>query len=149
MTSETPAPDTDAEAVARRSAATMWAQDGASRAMGMELLEVGPGRARLRMAVRPDMEQGHGTCHGGVVFTLCDSAFAYACNSTGEATVAASAEITWIAPAHDGDVLVADAVEEVRYGRSGITRVRVTREPDGVLVALFTGRSRSLGRPLA
>jgi acyl-CoA thioesterase len=127
----------------------MWAADEASRAMGMELLEVTPGRSRLRMTVRPDMVQGHGTCHGGVLFTLCDSAFAFACNSGGEVTVGSSGDITWVAPAHEGDVLVADAVEEARYGRSGVTRVRVTREGDDALIALFTGRSRSLGRPIS
>lgn len=137
-----------AQEVARRSAEAMWEADDASRAMGMELVDVGPGRATLRMTVRPDMVQGHGTCHGGALFTLCDSAFAFACNSSGEVTVGASAEITWVAPAHEGDVLLAEAVEEVRYGRNGVTRVRVTREADGALVALFTGRSRSLGRPL-
>ena len=137
-----------AQQTAERSAATMWAADDASRALGMALLEVAPGRARLRMTVRPDMVQGHGTCHGGVLFSLCDSAFAFACNSGGEVTVGSSAEITWVAPAHVGDVLVAEAEEEVRYGRSGVTRVRVIREADGALVAVFTGRSRSLGRPI-
>lgn len=136
----------DAMDLARRSAQRMWEADEASRAMGMELLDVGPGRARLRMQVRPDMVQGHGTCHGGALFTLCDSAFAFACNSGGEVTVGASAEITWIAPAHTDDVVVAEAVEEVRYGRNGVTRVRVVREGDGALIALFTGRSRALGR---
>jgi acyl-CoA thioesterase len=139
----------DATDLARRSAQRMWEADEASRAMGMELLDVAPGRARLRMQVRPDMVQGHGTCHGGALFTLCDSAFAFACNSGGEVTVGASAEITWIAPAHTGDVVVAEAVEEVRYGRNGVTRVRVVRESDGALIALFTGRSRALGRPIA
>lgn len=138
----------DATDLARRSAQRMWEADEASRAMGMELLDVGPGRARLRMQVRPDMVQGHGTCHGGALFTLCDSAFAFACNSGGEVTVGASAEITWIAPAHTGDVVVAEAVEEVRYGRNGVTRVRVVREGDGALIALFTGRSRALGRQI-
>jgi len=137
-----------AQQTAERSAATMWAADDASRALGMALLEVAAGRARLRMTVRPDMVQGHGTCHGGVLFSLCDSAFAFACNSGGEVTVGSSAEITWVAPAHVGDVLVAEAEEEVRYGRSGVTRVRVIREADGALVAVFTGRSRSLGRPI-
>jgi acyl-CoA thioesterase len=134
--------------LARRSAERMWEADEASRAMGMELLDVGPGRARLRMTIRPDMVQGHGTCHGGALFTLADSAFAFACNSGGEVTVGASAEITWVAPAHTGDVVVADAVEEVRYGRNGVTRVRIEREGDGALIALFTGRSRALGRRL-
>ncbi|MFW6090304.1 MAG: hydroxyphenylacetyl-CoA thioesterase PaaI [Actinomycetota bacterium] len=124
----------------------MWASDDASRAMGMELLDVAPGRARMRMTVRDDMVQGHGTCHGGVLFSLCDSAFAFACNSHGEVTVAASAEITFIRPAHRGDVLIAEAVEQVRYGRNGVTTVNLIREVDGTLVALFTGRSRSLGR---
>lgn len=138
----------DRDEVARRSAETMWAADRASRAMGMQLVDVSPGRARVRMPVRPDMVQGHGTCHGGVLFALCDSAFAFACNTGGDVTVGSSAEITWVAPAHEGDVLVADAVEQARYGRSGVTYVRVTREADGALVALFTGRSRSLGRPI-
>jgi acyl-CoA thioesterase len=148
VTSEAHPGDTTAEDTARRSAELLWEADEASRAMGMELLEVGPGRARLRMTVRADMVQGHGTCHGGALFTLCDSAFAFACNSDGIVTVGASADITWVAPAHLGDVLVADAVEEVRFGRSGVTRVRVVREADGALIALFSGRSRSLGRPL-
>jgi acyl-CoA thioesterase len=148
VTSEQLGAARDAGELARRSAEAMWSADDASRALGMELLEVRPGRARLRMTVRPDMVQGHRTCHGGVLFTLCDSAFAFACNSGGEVTVGASAEITWVAPAHEGDVLVAEAVEEVRYGRNGVTRVSVTRQGDGALVALFTGRSRSLGRPL-
>jgi acyl-CoA thioesterase len=143
-----PAHSDDAEQTARRSAETMWAADDASRALGMELLDVGPGRAVLRMTVRGDMVQGHRSCHGGVLFALCDSAFAFACNSSGVVTVGASADITWVTPAYEGDVLVAEAVEEVRFGRNGVTRVRVTRESDGALVALFTGRSRSLGRPL-
>lgn len=138
----------DPAEVARLSAEAMWSADEASTTLGMELLEVGPGRAQVRMRVRSDMVQGHRTCHGGVLFALCDSAFALACNSGGEVTVGASAEITWVAPAYEGDVLVADAVEEVRYGRSGVTRVSVARQGDGALIALFTGRSRSLGRPL-
>jgi len=134
--------------LARRSAEVMWAADTASRAMGMELVDVGPGRATLRMTVRDDMVQGHGTCHGGALFTLADSAFAFCCNSHGTATVASSADITFVAPAALDDLLVAEAAEEVTFGRSGVTRVRVTRERDGALVALFQGRSRSLGRPV-
>lgn len=131
---------------ARRSATAMWAADAASRAMGMELVDVGVGRATLRMTVRHDMVQGHGTCHGGALFTLADSAFAFCCNSHGTVAVASSADITFVAPAALGDVLVAEAVEEATFGRSGVTRVRVTRECDGALVALFQGRSRSMGR---
>lgn len=138
----------EAQRTAERSAQAMWAADVASRGLGMELLEVAPGRARVRMAVRADMVQGHGSCHGGFLFSLCDSAFAFACNSRGEVTVAASAEITFVAAAAVGDVLLAEAVEEVRYGRSGVTRVRATREQDGAVVALFTGRSRSTRRAI-
>lgn len=138
----------DAEQTARSSATAMWAADTASRAMGMELTGVGPGHATLRMTVRDDMVQGHGTCHGGVLFTLADSAFAFCCNSHGTVTVASSADITFVVSAALGDVLVADAVEETTFGRNGITRVRITRERDGTLVALFQGRSRSLGQPI-
>ena len=138
----------EGDVVARRSADVMWAADTASRAMGMELLEIGPGRATLRMPVRDDMVMGHGTVHGGVVFTLADSAFAFACNSGGTVTVASSADITFVAPASLGEVLVAEALQETTFGRNGVTRVRVTREDDGGLVALFQGRSRSLGRPI-
>jgi acyl-CoA thioesterase len=138
--------DGSAEEVARRSARTMWDADAASAALGIELVDVGPGRARLRMRVTDVMVNGHAIAHGGLVFTLADSAFAVACNTHGVVTVAAGADITFVAPARLGDVLVADAVEQVRYGRSGVTDVRVLREgPDGgTLVALFQGRSRSL-----
>ena len=139
----------DSAALARFSAESLWAQDTASRALGMRVVGVGPGTARVRMTVRDDMTQGHGTCHGGILFALADSAFALACNSGGTVTVGASADITWVAPASSGDVLVADAVQEVQFGRSGVTRVRITREADGALVALFQGRSRSLGRPIS
>jgi acyl-CoA thioesterase len=139
---------TDAHELARRSADAMWAEDATSRGLGMELLDVGPHRARLRMTVRDDMVNGHAIAHGGFVFTLADSAFAFACNSHGVVTVAAGADITFSAPARLGDVLVADAVETDTFGRSGVTDVRVTRESDGALIALFRGRSRSLGRPI-
>ena len=149
--SSDPRPPVDAAAaddLAHRSARAMWAADAASAALGIELVDVGPGRARLRMTVTDVMVNGHAIAHGGLVFTLADSAFAVACNTHGVVTVAAGADITFVAPARLGDVLVADAVEQVTYGRSGVTDVRVLREgPDGgTLVALFRGRSRSLGR---
>ena len=123
----------------------MLAADTASTALGMELLDVGAGRARVRMTVRPDMLQGHGTCHGGLVVTLADTAFAAACNSRGEGpSVAASADVTWVRPAFAGDVLLADAREDVRTGRSGVTDVTVRREADDEVVALFRGRSVEL-----
>ena len=126
----------------------MLAQDAASLALGIEALEIGVGRAQMRMRVRADMVQGYGSCHGGLLFALADTAFAAACNGRGDGpTVAASAEITWVAPAFAGDVLLADALEHTRYGRNGITDVRVTREADGALLALFRGRSLELARP--
>jgi acyl-CoA thioesterase len=135
------------EQLARRGALAMWAQDAASAGLGMELVDVGPGRARLRMAVTASMVNGHAIAHGGLVFTLADSAFALACNTHGTVTVASGADISFVAPARLGDVLLAEAVEQAVHGRSGVTDVRVTRE-DGELVALFRGRSRSLGRPI-
>lgn len=122
----------------------MWRRDTASQALGMELLHASQGRCRLRMPVREDMAQGHGNAHGGIVFALGDSAFAFCCNGPGQVVVGASADVTWVAPAHVGDVLIADGEQEVVYGRSGVTRVRITRESDGALVALFQGRSRQV-----
>jgi acyl-CoA thioesterase len=137
----------DAERLARRGALAMWAQDAASAGLGIELVDVGPGRARLRMTITSSMVNGHAIAHGGLVFTLADSAFAVACNTHGVVTVASGADISFVAPARLGDVLLAEALEQARYGRSGVTDVRVTRQ-DGELVALFRGRSRSLGRPI-
>ncbi len=125
----------------------MWAADVASAALGIELLDWGPGRATLRMTVGATMVNGHDIAHGGLVFTLADSAFAVACNSHGPVTVAAGADITFVAPARLGDVLVAEASEQLVFGRSGLTDVRVTTADDGSVVALFRGRSRSLARP--
>lgn len=136
----------DPDSAARSSVVVMWAADAASSALGIELLDVAPGRARLRMTVTASMVNGHAIAHGGLVFALADSAFAVACNSHGTVTVAAGAEITFVAAARLGDVLVADAVEQAVFGRSGITDVRVSQEDGGELVALFRGRSRSLGR---
>jgi acyl-CoA thioesterase len=130
-----------------RGVRAMWAQDTASAALGMELVDVGPGRARLRMPVTQSMVNGHATAHGGLVFTLADSAFAVACNTHGVVTVASGADITFVAPARLGDVLLAEAVEQATFGRSGVTDVRVTNQ-DGDLVAMFRGRSRSLGQPI-
>jgi acyl-CoA thioesterase len=126
---------------------TMWAQDSASAHLGIECLEVGAdplGHARARMTVTSTMVNGHGICHGGYVFALADSAFALACNATGRLTVAAGADVTFVAPARDGDVLTAVARERTTYGRSGLTDVTVTRERDGALVAELRGRSRAV-----
>ncbi|MCQ8836382.1 hydroxyphenylacetyl-CoA thioesterase PaaI [Streptomyces malaysiensis] len=118
----------------------MFAADAASRAMGMELLEAGDGSAVVRMTVTASMVNGHGIAHGGFVFTLADTAFACACNSHGPVTVAAGADIAFVAPARDGDVLTASARERARFGRSGIYDVTVLRGE--TVIAEFRGRSR-------
>ncbi|MFF7795457.1 hydroxyphenylacetyl-CoA thioesterase PaaI [Streptomyces sp. NPDC007991] len=123
-------------------AEAMFAADQASRGLGVELLEHGEGTAALRMTVTPAMVNGHGIAHGGYVFLLADTAFACACNSHGPATVAAGADITFVAPAYAGDVLVARAEERTRYGRSGLYDVTVLRGDE--VIAEFRGRSRSI-----
>ena len=128
--------------VATRAADAMWAGDAASRALGMRLVEVGPGRATLRMTVRADMVNGHAIGHGGLTFTLADSAFAFACNSYNRRTVAAGAEIRFLAPTRQGDRLVAEAVERSREGRDGVYDVTV-RCGDTV-VAEFVGQSKEI-----
>jgi len=122
----------------------MWADDRASRDLGMDAVTVEVDHAVVRMAVTGSMVNGHAIAHGGFIFTLADSAFALACNSRGALTVAAGADITFVTSARLGDVLVADATQRTTYGRSGITDVTVTREADGAVVAEFRGRSRSL-----
>ena len=131
------------DAIARKCAETLWPQDNASQALGMELLSVAPGTARLAMVVRDDMVNGHGTCHGGFIFTLADSAFAFACNTYDERTVAQHAQISFIAPASNGDRLIAQATERSRTGRSGIYDISVTLE-DGKQIAEFRGLSRTI-----
>ena len=125
----------------------MWADDEASRRLGMDAVVVESDHAVVRMTIRDDMVNGHDICHGGYIFTLADSCFALACNSRGRLTVAAGADVTFTAPGRLGDVLVADARVRTAYGRSGITDVTVTRESDGAVIAEFRGRSRSVARP--
>jgi len=132
--------------IARRSAEVMWAGDAASRALGMRIVEVGPGRAVLAMTVRDDMVNGHGIGHGGLTFTLADSAFAFACNSYNRRTVAAGAEVRFRAPTRLYDELVATAVERSREGRDGVCDVTVT--VGDVVVAEFVGRSKEIGGAL-
>ncbi|PTM96086.1 hydroxyphenylacetyl-CoA thioesterase PaaI [Mycoplana dimorpha] len=129
--------------LASLSAQTMWESDRASQGLGMEIVAVEPGKATLAMQVREDMTNGHGTAHGGFIFALADSAFAFACNSYGETTVAAHCSISYIRPGRLGDLLVAEAREVSRSGRSGIYDVTVSA--DGVTIAEFRGHSRSLG----
>ena len=125
---------------------TMWATDAASRSLGMSVVAVRSGYAQVSMTVRPDMVNGFGICHGALVSAVADSAFAFACNTYNDVTVAAGFDVVLVQPAHEGDVLVATAVERVRSGRSGVYDVTV--EVGGVTVAEFRGRSRSLGRPI-
>ena len=139
----------DADALATRVADAMFARDRASRALGMRIVRIGPGHAELAMTVRNDMVNGHALCHGGLVFTLADSAFAFACNSYNFNTVANGCTIEFLAPAHEGDVLTAVAQERAQVGRNGVYDVEV-RNQDGVTIAHFRGKStRIKGEVLA
>jgi acyl-CoA thioesterase len=133
--------------LARACADAMWREDAASQGLGMELVAVAPGAATLAMTVTDQMVNGHGTCHGGFLFTLADSAFAFACNSYDVRTVAQHCSITFVSPAKLGDRLVAQAQERQRAGRSGIYDVSVKRE-DGTVIAEFRGHSRTVGGAL-
>jgi acyl-CoA thioesterase len=129
--------------LARACAEAMWKEDDASPGLGMEIVEVGPGRATLSMTIRPDMVNGQRIAHGGFIFTLADSAFAFACNTHNERVVAAQGNITFIRPGKLGDRLIATAREISRSGRSGIYDVRVT--VDDTVIAEFRGHSRAIG----
>jgi len=131
--------------LAETCAKIMWEDDRASQDLGIELLKVAPGKATLSMKVAERMTNGHGNMHGGYMFALADSAFAFACNSYNQMTVAQHCSITYIAPGSLGDVLTADAREVSRKGRSGIYDIRVTRE-DGTVLAEFRGHSRTINR---
>lgn len=133
-----------AQALAQRCAAAVWKDDGASRGLGMDLVEVRPGRARLEMVVTKAMLNGHGTCHGGFIFALADSAFAFACNTYGERAVASGCSVTYLRPGKSGDRLTAVAQERARAGRSGVYDVQVV-DPAGSVIAEFRGHSRVIG----
>lgn len=133
----------DAVQVARASADAMWAEDHASQGLGMEIVEVGPGVARLAMTVTERMLNGHGSCHGGFIFSLADSAFAFACNSHGLPAVAQHCSITYVSPGRLGMRLVAEARERQRGERSGIYDITV-RDESGAVIAEFRGHSRTL-----
>lgn len=137
------AEDRSPEAIARRAAEVMWASDRASQGLDMTVVEVGPGRATLSMRVGEAMTNGHATAHGGYIFTLADSAFAFACNSYGETTVASHCNITYVRPGRLGETLVAEAREVTRFGRSGVYDVTV--RAGGEIVAEFRGHSRTVG----
>ena len=130
----------DPDALAQRVGASMYAKDRASRGLGMQLASIAPGRAEMTMTVREDMLNGHRICHGGFIFLLADSTFAFACNSYDRNTVAQGCTIDYLAPAHEGDVLRAIGVERSRKGRTGVYDIEV-RNQDGATVALFRGKS--------
>ena len=129
--------------LARACADAMWKEDDASKSLGMEIVEIGPGRATLSMTVKPEMVNGQRIAHGGFIFLLADSTFAFACNSRNDRAVAAQCDITFIRPGKLGDVLVATAREISSSGRSGIYDVRVTAGE--VVIAEFRGHSRTIG----
>jgi acyl-CoA thioesterase len=130
----------EAQALAERVAAAMFARDAASQAMGIRITDIGPGRAELTMAVRANMLNGHAICHGGFIFSLADSAFAFACNSYNLVTVASGCAIDFIAPAREADVLKASARERSASGRTGVYDIEVTNQR-GETIAHFRGKS--------
>jgi acyl-CoA thioesterase len=133
----------DTQLLAEAVGAAMFARDHASQALGMALASIGPGHATVTMPVRSDMLNGHAICHGGLLFTLADSAFAFACNSYNASTVSIAGSIEYLAPGHLGDVLTATATEQSRVGSSGVFDVTV-RNHEGIVLALFRGRSRRI-----
>jgi acyl-CoA thioesterase len=130
----------DAQALAELAGKTMFERDPARQALGMRLAEIRPGYARMTMRVRSDMLNGHRTCHGGYVFMLADSAFAFACNSYNFNTVGAGCSIDYLAPGREGDLLTAEAVEQALIGKTGVYDIAVT-DHEGRAIALFRGKS--------
>lgn len=133
----------DAQALAERVGEAMLARDAASRMLGMTIDAMAPGYARVSMSVRDDMVNGHKTCHGGLIFSLADSAFAFACNSGNQSTVGAACNVDYLRPAFAGDVLVAEAEQRSRSGRTGVYDVTVRNQHDETVV-LFRGRAHQV-----
>lgn len=139
--------DVETEKLALAVRESLYARDHASKMLGIQIDEIAPGFARCSMTVRQDMVNGHDTCHGGLIFTLADSAFAFACNACNRTTVALGAQISFIAPAHLGDVLIAMATEQHRTRRTGVYDVKVVTI-DGRDIALFRGNSYETRGPV-
>ena len=137
----------NADELAKRVAQAMLAGEGTGPAWGIRIEEAREGYARISMVVRADMLNGHGIAHGGMVFALADTAFAYVCNGANHASVAAQASIVFLDKVRESETLIAEATEVAREGRAGVTRVAV-RAGDGRTVAEFTGYSRTLGGPV-
>ena len=136
-------PTVDTLALAKAAAEVMWREDNASKWLGMKVEEVRPGYARLSMTVTANMVNGHNLCHGGLIFTLADSTFAFACNSHNQRAVAAGCAIEFLAPAFLGDVLTAEGVEQALRGRTGVYDMKVTNQK-GELIAVFRGKSATI-----
>jgi len=136
-----PIPDDRAQRIAEEVGKTMYDRDHACQTLGISLLDIKPGSARMSMLVRDDMVNGHDTCHGGLIFTLADTAFAYSCNSYNRNAVAQHCTITFLTPAHKGDLLMAEGIERSLSGRNGIYDIQVTNQ-NGETIALFRGNSR-------
>ncbi|MCD2515073.1 hydroxyphenylacetyl-CoA thioesterase PaaI [Massilia sp. G4R7] len=136
------------QALAELAGKTMYERDPASQALGMTLDEIKPGYARMSMRVRGDMLNGHATCHGGYIFMLADSAFAFACNSHNFNTVGAGCTIDYLAPGKEGDVLVAEATEQALQGKTGVYDIKVTNQ-EGRTIALFRGKSHRVSGMVA
>jgi acyl-CoA thioesterase len=130
----------DAQALAELAGKTMYERDPATQSLGIALAEIRPGYARMTMTVRPDMLNGHQSCHGGYIFLLADSAFAFACNSHNFVTVGAGCTIDYVAPGRAGDVLSAEGIEQVIAGKTGVYDITV-RNQDNKVLALFRGKS--------
>ena len=131
------------QALAEATANSMYARDHATQALGIKIVAIKPGVASMQMVVQKTMLNGHQTCHGGYIFTLADSTFAFACNSYNIQAVAAGCSIEYLAPAYEHDVLTAEAQEQSRTGRTGIYDVAVMNQ-DGKKIALFRGKSHQL-----
>ncbi|MEI2417325.1 hydroxyphenylacetyl-CoA thioesterase PaaI [Orrella sp. JC864] len=140
MSAQHAVPDPAAQALAQAVGRTMYAADAASQGLGARLEAIAPGSARMSMTVRADMLNGHKSCHGGFIFALADSTFAFACNARNQATVASGCTIDFLAPAREADVLTAQAREVSLAGRTGVYDVVVTNQ-EGRQVAVFRGRS--------
>jgi len=137
-------PQASSQQLAELAGRAMFKRDPASQALGMTLEQIKPGYARMSMTVRPDMLNGHGSAHGGYIFMLADSAFAFACNSHNLNTVGAGCTIDYLAPGRAGDVLVAEAVEQALQGKTGVYDVTVS-DQEGRKIALFRGKSHRVG----
>jgi acyl-CoA thioesterase len=138
----------DPQALAELAGKAMYERDPASQRLGMTLDQIRPGYARMSMRVREDMLNGHGTCHGGYIFMLADSAFAFACNSHNFNTVGAGCSIDYLAPGREGDLLTAEAVEQALSGKTGVYDIVVT-DQEGRKVALFRGKSHRVSGMVA